>query len=193
MIKADLQYDSVMQALADKAARFPHISQRAAMRGASLVEGFAKREGFRTQGDVIGTKTTKSGKKINKYGALGKPIADKLTSRTGALRSSIQVTPAPALHGALVGPSVVYGAIHEFGGEIKMGARSWMGGFTRSSKRSKGRTNLGSYRRRHSIQAHVIRIPPRPYMRPAFYNHQLPVKKAMMRELIIGLGLQAGA
>lgn len=182
--------DAVFAALVKKSAKVPAAALNAAVRGAMMVEGYAKREGFRTRGEKTGTKRTKSGLTRFTYAALGPPVDNILTSRTGALRSSIQVTPRPEDTAALVGPSVKYGAIHEFGGTINVGARSWRGGFRKASKQRKSdRTKLGSYVRRHSIGAYTIRIPPRPYMRPAFHKHVPAIRRAMMRSLIKDLAL----
>ena len=106
------------------------------------------------------------------------------------LRSSIQVIDLPGSQAASVGPSAVYGAIHEFGGVINIGARSWRGGFTKAKKQGKNKTNLSSYRKRHSIGGASIRMPARPYMRPALAKHRGEVRNAIIRSLIKGLALK---
>jgi len=180
-------FDVVEQNLIAMAGKCPNAATKAAHAGAMVVMGAAKREGFRTKGDEIGTK--KSGAK--KYAALGKPIAGQLTSRTGMLRSSIQVVDKPAQTAAAVGPSAVYGAIHEFGGTINMPARSWRGGFTRSRKKlSDKQTNLHGYMRRHTRGGYVIHMPARPYMRPALAKHRAEVNRQIIRSLLRDLGLK---
>lgn len=48
-------------------------------------------------------------------GGSGPPLADRLTSRTGALRRSIRVNRAPFPHAIEIGTDLGYGAVHELG------------------------------------------------------------------------------
>jgi phage gpG-like protein len=188
-------FDIVEQNLIAMAGKCPNAATKAAHAGAMVVMGAAKREGFRTKGEEIGereiTRGKNKGKKVKQYAALGKPIAGQLTSRTGMLRSSIQVIDKPSQTAAAVGPSAVYGAIHEFGGTINMPARSWRGGFTRSRKKlSDKQTNLHGYMRRHTRGGYVIHMPARPYMRPALAKHRAEVNRQIIRSLLRDLGLK---
>lgn len=189
-------FNSIERNLIAMANRFPDVAIQAAHNGATVVQRYAKTEGFRTVGEVIGERTVTrgvhAGKKVKVHAALGKPIPGKLTSRTGALRSSIQVVDMPERSAARVGPSTGYGAIHEFGGTITIGARSWVGGFVADRKRSKPNksTRLRGYRARHSIGGGVINMPARPYMRPALHNHMPEVRRVIVQTLIKGLALK---
>jgi phage gpG-like protein len=189
-------FDIVQHNLANIASRCPLAATKAAHAGAMVVMGAAKREGFRTKGEEIGEREIKrgknKGKKVKQYAALGKPIAGQLTSRTGMLRSSIQVIDKPQQQAAAVGPSAVYGAIHEFGGTINMPARSWRGGFTRSRKKrlSDKQTRLHAYVKRHTRGGYVIHMPARPYMRPALAKHRAEVNRQIIRSLLRDLGLK---
>jgi phage gpG-like protein len=176
-------------------AALPKIATKASMLGAQIVRTKAITNEIRTKGAVTGTRVDKKGNLVARYAKLGGAIADKLTSRTGALRSSIRVVAQPLA--ALVGPTVKYGAIHEFGGTITQGARS-----RRASSRNLGNlmgkvTVDGKVRRRvvghkiamvraYSIGGAVIRIPPRPYLRPAYEHNIAKIQETMIQAMRAG-------
>ena len=189
MIRATITgVDNIQAAFLSMAVKMPTVATSAAKAGAELVAGIAKREGFRTRGEETGTRVSKSGKTVKTYAALGAPLADKLTSRTGYLRSSITVKVA-GVGVAVTGPTAVYGGIHEFGGTISIGGRSWRGGFQKSSKRAKARTILARYVKRHTVGAYAVRMPARPYMRPAWEGHKAEVRATVVREIKRALAL----
>lgn len=147
-------------------------TSHAALVGAAVVQGFAMREGFHT-----GTKTSP-------------PRPDKLTGRSWMLRDSIRSESGP--HGvAYVGPTAVYGAIHEFGGTIQQRAMTRLAGGRRIavSKLLKS----GKYSTKQTVRAHErggysITMPARPYLRPAYQKHEREVKNAMVEAIIKRMG-----
>lgn len=191
MIECKITGDDLIERyMIELAAACPAAATAGANAGAELVAGFAKEEGFRTVGEAY-EHTFKSGKRkgqsVTRRKALGKPIEGQLTSRSGDLRSSITYKVA-GVGIAVAGPTSDYGGIHEFGGTINMGARSWRGGFTQSSKKSKTKTNLHQYVKRHTIGAYQIKIPARPYMGPALANHLREVREAVVKQITRVLG-----
>jgi phage gpG-like protein len=160
--------DVVSAKLSLMAAQMPQIGERAALRGAEVVRRYAVTEGFRSVGEVIGT--TRTGR--TQYAALGEPIPDTLTSRTGMLRSSIRT--APITGGAAVGPTAVYGRIHELGGTT--GARTIT---ARNARFLRFKGADGNWLFRRSVHHPGSKIPARPYLRPAIENHLSEVGKAV--------------
>ena len=186
MIKAQIiGGDAVERALLRMAEKLPGATTDAALAGATIVEGRAKAEGFRSKGEEVGEKTTKSGKTRKLYAALGAPIADKLTSRTGNLRASIR-SEAAGRGRAAVGPTAKYGAIHEFGGTIDIPAMSRLSSIRKlsvSNRRGRGAHSRIATVRRHTRSAYTITMPARPYLRPAFEKHRETVRRAMVKRL----------
>lgn len=186
--------DEADKALTELAKQFPAAAYRGVMKGAIVVQGSAKSEFIRTQGESYVTRTGKT-----RYRALGAPVADKLTSRTGALRASIRVVGDEASASAYVGPAVVYGRIHEFGGDISIAAHSRLA--TLAGRRQKVKAavyNIRTHKRRmatigkrlniysvaeHEVAARTMHIPARPYLRPAYYAHQAEVREKVVGEL----------
>ena len=162
--------DAVSAAFLRMAQALPGATTQAAMAGAKLVEGFAKREGFRTRGASLGTDD--SGKK--KFAALGLAIAKKLTSRTGNLRVSIRHEEAGAGR-AVVGPTAKYGAIHEFGGGRAQATT------VRAHTRQ---TRWGVVQvKAHARAEYDMNMPARPYLRPALADHLMEVRAVMMKSI----------
>ncbi len=166
MITAKVEGDeAVVAAFRELGPEFTRAAKRGLQRAALVVEASAKNDFIRHQGEAVGVK--KSG--ATKYAALGPPVEGILTSRTGALRSSITIADEGPLSVA-IGPTVVYGAIHEFGGTITRGAHSRL-----ATTRLVGKVfKIGKERFREvqSVKAHevsggTINMPARPYLRPA--------------------------
>jgi phage gpG-like protein len=179
--------DAALKAFDDLVARFPAAAQRGVMKAAHIVQGSAKSETIRSRGIAYSSiKTHKT-----KYQALGAPIADQLTSRTGALRASIRVVADTSTISALVGPAVVYGGVHELGGTIRVPALSRL-----SAKRKDRMVNLATGERvmryvkvaKHTRGAYTITMPKRPYLWPAFQKHKEEARQMIVAELsdIIG-------
>lgn len=168
--------DAVARAFMRIAEQMPGATTKAVEAAAAFVEGRAKSEGFRTQGVQTGTKVTASGKTIGTYGALGEPIADKLTSRTGTLRASIR-SEVIGVGRAAVGPTAVYGGIHEFGGRTPA--------HTITAKKAKALRFMigGKVIFRRKVQHPGSNIPARPYLRPAFEKHIAKVRDIMLDSL----------
>ena len=153
--------DAVLDRLLAMASKLPQEASQAAFEAAKVVEGKAKSEGFyQGQKDV----------------EQGPPKPGILTSRTGNLRSSIR-SASQGQGRAVVGPTALYGAIHEFGGKTsahtivarrKGALRFMVGGQVVFAKRV---VHPGS------------RIPPRPYLRPAFENNQPLVQQTIINVL----------
>jgi phage gpG-like protein len=163
------------------ASGLERVRSDAARVGAQMVQGFAMREGF-----YIGSVGVDQ----------GPPKPDKLTSRTGNLRGSIRTENGPP-GVAYVGPTAVYGAIHEFGGTIQQRAMTRLAGGRRiavakllkSGKYSTKQTVRATQRvRAHERGAYAIHMPARPYLRPAFQKHEREIQDAMIRRIIRGLG-----
>jgi len=170
--------DEVLAALAKMAAAIPEATDKAARAGAVYVRGRAVKEGFR----IVAAKDPNS---RTGYGALGAPIAGKLTRRTGALQASIRDEPAGRGRAA-VGPTAKYGAIHEFGGRT--------GPHTISARKAKALRFMvgGKVIYRKSVQHPGSNIPPRPYLRPAFEGHRAEVLRIMVNSLAKSLGVHQG-
>jgi len=157
----------------------PAASDKAAKAGSEIVRAGAVNM-IRTRGEVTGTRVTKSGTEINTYAALGDPIAGQLTSRTGALRASIRAEKRETGTYA-VGPTMVYGAIHEFGGTTEahtITARP--GHFLRFAVG-------GEVLYRRSVQHPGSTMPKRPYLRPGYENNVGQVHAAMIKSLTAAL------
>ena len=172
--------NQVEKALLAMARAMPSAASVGAMKGALLVEGYAKREGF-----VKGSRNAKQ----------GPPRAGILTSRTGSLRQSIR-SMAAGEGRAAVGPTMKYGHIHEFGGIINVQAHSRLAGgrtvkvgkLLKSGKIStkqkvKATRLIGAY----SVPAYTVNMPKRPYLRQAFEKHQDEVSKAIVQGVAEGL------
>ncbi len=173
MITAKVEGDeAVVAAFRELGPEFSRAAKRGLQRAALVVEASAKNDFIRHQGEAY-EHTFKSGKRkgetTTRYAALGPPVEGILTSRTGALRSSITIADEGPLSVA-IGPTVVYGAIHEFGGTITRGAHSRL-----ATTRLVGKVfKIGKERFREvqSVKAHevsggTINMPARPYLRPA--------------------------
>jgi phage gpG-like protein len=163
-------HNGVAEAFARMAKTVPKAAMRGVKQAAQFISTEAKRN-FRTQGDI--DLTTRSG-----YGALGPPVANQLTSRTGALRASIHVEPIESQLAALVGPTRKYGAVHELGfdGTVQVPAHQRKVRATRG-----GRARFIVDVRAHSRKMHM---PARPYLRPAFERNQHRVREIMARPII---------
>ena len=187
--------DEMERTLLGMARACEAAADEAAMAGAQMIRGFAVKN-IRTRGEQTGTKTTASGRTIGTFAELGAPIPGRLTSRTGMLRASIRAErEAPGAWA--VGPTAEYGRIHEFGGTTRP--------HVIRARRAKARPHVIRARRakalafvmgnqlmlRQSVHHPGSHIPPRPYLRPAFYEHVDAVRNAMIRALIKRLG--AGA
>ena len=111
-------------------AELGEASETAAYEGAKIIADAAT-DSFRTQGPVIGSHYNKKLKQeVTDYGDPGEPIPDKLTSRSGILRESINAQRAGPGR-AVVASNVPYAAIHEFGGTtqphiIKPKYKKWL-------------------------------------------------------------------
>ena len=96
--------------------------------------------------------------------AAAPPLGNRLTSRTGHLRSHIKVDERHLPYAIEVGTDVKYGAVHEFGGVVDKPSRV--------IKEHKRRVVFG---RRvapftvpsHFRMGHTARYPKRPFMKPA--------------------------
>ena len=160
--------NQVEKALLAMARAMPSAASVGAMKGALLVEGYAKREGF-FQG--------------SRDAAQGLPRAGILTSRTGTLRRSIR-SMAAGEGRAVIGPTVKYGRIHEFGGIINVQAHSRLPGSRTIGKGKTKRTQgVGAY----AVPAYTVNMPKRPYLRPAFEKHEDEVGRAIIQGVIEGL------
>ena len=128
---------------------------KAHLTGAILMEA-AKAGGFVIEGHA----------KIN--ASRGRP---GLEMKTGALVGSITAVPAKSTKTRAevdTGPSVLYAAIHEFGGIIK-------------PIRAKMLSWIGDTGER--IFANLVQIPARPYMRPAIDENEDRIVKAVETEV----------
>jgi phage gpG-like protein len=173
MITAKIEGDeAVVAVFREMGPEFTRAAKKGLQRAALAVQASAADDFIRHQGEAY-EHTFKSGKRkgetITRYAALGPPVEGILTSRTGVLRSSISIADEGELAVA-IGPTVVYGAIHEFGGDIPQGAWSRL-----ASTRLVGPVfKIGKERFRtvqdvkaHEVSAHTIHMPARPYLRPA--------------------------
>ena len=173
MITARIEGDeAVVAVFKELGPEFTRVAKKALLSAGEDVRASSVEDFFRTQGESY-EHTFKSGKRkgetTTKYRALGPPVEGILTSRTGALRSSITIADEGELSVA-IGPTVVYGAIHEFGGDIQQRARSRL-----ASTRLVGKVfKIGKERFRtiqnvkaHTIGGGTIHMPARPYLRPA--------------------------
>ena len=170
------------------AGALEEAATEAAFAAATEATGFAKKN-FRTRGEETGEKTTKSGKTIKTYAALGLAIAERLTSRTGRLRSSI-FSDKDGPGRAVIGSNVEYARIHELGGTIQINEHTRL-----AAKRMVGPKFKidGEWFRElqnvkaHSRKAYTITMPARPYLRPAIEDHEeelrVTVIRVMSREL----------
>jgi phage gpG-like protein len=156
-------------------------AETSAYEGAKIIVGAAKEE-FRIQGPVVGSHYNKKLKqKVTDYGDPGEPIPDKLTSRSGILRMSINAQRAGPGR-AVVASNVPYAAIHEFGGTTKSHIirprykklLHWV-----------GIDGIGQFAR--EVHHPGSNIPPRPYIRPAAEKKNAEIRAKMqdvlMREL----------
>lgn len=171
--------DEVEKRLTEMARDFPVAATKAAKAGAEIVRAGAVKS-IRSRGEETGTKTTKSGREVKTYAALGAPIADKLTSRTGALRASIRSEQSGTGEYS-VGPTVKYGRIHEFGGEIQVSAHTVLSHWRHLADRS---TKVKAYTR----GGWVTKMPARPYLTPGYEDNADRVKREMIRTLTVELG-----
>jgi len=170
------------KAFVDLVARFPKAAQRGVMKGAHIVSASSKDEMIRGKGVAYSSIKTRK----TKYTALGAPVADRLTSRTGALRASIRVVEDKASLSAFVGPTVDYGRIHEFGGTITALALGRL-----AAKRKDRMVHLATGERvmryvrvrAHRRGSYTINMPARPYLWPAFLKHKADVRQAIVAEL----------
>ena len=160
--------DAVDQAMQALARGMPELGTRAAVQGAQIVRSHAVKD------------TIRRGEAGNKE-SLGAPIAGVLTSRTGALRSSIKVVPLRAESAALVGPTVKYGAIHEFGGKtaahvIKPRVAQWL-----TFKIG------GQWVKTKEVNHPGSDIPARPYLMPAYTRYVGEIREKITRVLADGV------
>lgn len=176
--------DEMERTLLGMARACTAAADEAAMAGAQMIRGYAVKN-IRTRGEQTGTKTTASGRTIGTFAELGAPIPGRLTSRIpGMLRASIRAErEAPGAWA--VGPTAEYGRIHEFGGTTRP--------HVIRARRAKALAFVmgNQLMLRQSVHHPGSHIPPRPYLRPAFYEHVDAVRNAMIRALIKRLG--AGA
>jgi phage gpG-like protein len=170
------------KAFVDLVARFPKAAQRGVMKGAHIVSASSKDEMIRSKGIAYSSIKTRK----TKYLALGAPVADRLTSRSGTLRASIRVVEDKASLSAFVGPTVKYGRIHEFGGAITTMALGRLAGARKHGRKFK----LGGdwHQTYVDVKAHhrgsyTINMPARPYLWPAFLKHKADVRQAIVAEL----------
>jgi phage gpG-like protein len=145
------------------------------MKGVKLAAQFitteAKKE-FRTQGAA--DPKSKTG-----FGALGEPIAGKLTTRTGALRASIRMQIRENQVAALVGPTKKYGHIHEVGftGSEDVKAHSRRYRAMRGVKAGFVDTTVKAHKR-------MMKMPARPYLKPAFVRNRQRIREIMAKPII---------
>jgi phage gpG-like protein len=159
-------------------AELGEASETAAYEGAKIIANAAT-DSFRTQGPVIGSHYNKKLKQeVTDYGDPGEPIPDKLTSRSGILRESINAQRAGPGR-AVVASNVPYAAIHEFGGKtqphiIKPKYKKWLSWIGDDGERVFKKIVLhpGS------------NIPPRPYIRPAAATKAEEVHNKMQEVLL---------
>jgi phage virion morphogenesis protein len=92
---------------------------------------------------------------------------DKMLIRRGTLRSSI--TQNSDRTSAVVGTNLVYAAIHQFGGNIGMPARSQQAYFKQAKDGTVGnlfvRKSQSNFAQWHTRGAHTIGIPARPFLK----------------------------
>lgn len=162
-------------------------AETAAYEGAKIIVGAAKEE-FRIQGPVIGSHYNKKLKKeVTDYGDPGEPIPDKLTSRSGVLRQSINAQRAGPGR-AVVASNVPYSAIHEFGGTTKAHIirpryKKWL--------RWVGKDGLGHFAK--EVHHPGSNIPARPYIRPAAAKKGEEIRAKMQAVLLRELKKKKGA
>jgi HK97 gp10 family phage protein len=187
MIGATVEGDkAVIAAFEQLGPEFARVAKVGLKQAALVVEASAKDDFIRHQGEAY-EHTFKSGKRkgesATRYRALGPPVEGILTSRTGALRSSITIRNEGPLSVA-IGPTVVYGAIHEFGGTITQGARSYLGG-VQQGKMTGGKHARQKIRivKAFSSGGGVINMPARPYLRPALAKQRERVVEIIREHL----------
>jgi phage gpG-like protein len=154
-------------------------AEEAAYAGAKIIVNAAKADSFRMQGPVVGSHYNKKLKQeVTDYGDPGEPIPDKLTSRSGILRMSINAQKAGPGR-AVVASNVPYAAIHEFGGKtqphiIKPKYKKWLHwvGKDGTERFSKLVNHPGS------------NVPPRPYIRPAAEAKDTEIREKMEAVLL---------
>ncbi len=119
--------------------------------------------------------------KTIKRGGKGKPLAAKLTSRTGTLRRSIRVNRVSRTIRD-IGTDLRYGAVHEQGGNLSVKAH------TRERQTVSGRTVAFVPRgtvlasRTINVKAHKRFVPKRPFLDPAQVLAQRGMAKIMKEE-----------
>lgn len=165
------QFDAMAQKMESAASD-------AAFAAAQYASGQAKRS-FRTVGSADPDSPTG-------YAALGQPVPERLTSRTGRLRASIDAL-QDGVGRALIGSPVVYAAIHEFGGKTSPHVIR-----PRKAKYLRFIGASGNPVYAKSVRHPGSNIPPRPYLRPAVMDNLAEIKALIVRVFRRKLGVQEG-
>ena len=105
----------------------------------------------------------------------------------GTLARSVTVLSHPSRLEAEIGPSVIYGRIHELGGVIKpkKGLFLWfrLPGAQAISIGKGGKVKGGAVTAGHLIRVKEVTIPARPYLGPALQDSEPEIKAIFEREV----------
>lgn len=181
MITVKITDNGVKEAMASLSRRMADPSP--AMRAISEALRDQSTENFVTQSGPLGKwPALKSPRK--KRGGQRDQTAQVLQD-SGRLRDS--VTPTYTSNTAAIGTNVVYAAIHQFGGQIDIPARSQQSYFKQDKRGNIGRLFVkkaaANFAQWHTRGAHTIDMPARPFLPFANGKLQDDMEKRVMEEI----------
>ena len=153
MIEVKIVDDGVAAALAQIASRMGHMKPVMEVIAGILANQTA--ENFAQQSGPLG-----------KWPAIKRGRDAKILQDSGRLKNSI--TTAAGDDFATIGTNVIYAAIHQFGGDINMPARSQQAYFKQDKQGNVGnrfvRKSQSNFAQWHSRGEHKITMPARPFL-----------------------------